>query len=75
MYSTLDVVPKGREDEIWDMARVAEHLGVQKSTVASYLYRNQMPRPDYWPSVGPLWWPSTIIAWSERRPSRRGANS
>lgn len=70
LYSRLDGVP-GDEDEIWDIARVAEYIGVTRSTVSSYLHRGQMPEPDHWPSVGPLWWSATIKEWHQNRPSQR----
>lgn len=44
----------------WGVDDVAEHRGVQPSTVRSYLARNQIPAPDGKIGGTPWWWRSTI---------------
>ena len=58
-------------EELWDVAAVAEYLGVTPSTVRSYLSRRQMPPADYTLSGAPVWRATTIRSWHKERPSQR----
>lgn len=47
----------------WDVARVAEHLGVSPATVRAYRARGQMPDEDGRLGRSPWWWSDTITEW------------
>ena len=53
------------DPEKWTTKQVAARLGVETSTVSSYLAHGQMPSPDArsGPHNGPWWWSTTIISW------------
>lgn len=46
---------------------VANLLGVQRQTIASYLSRGQMPPPDEMIGRTPVWKPATISRWKLKR--------
>lgn len=57
-------------DDWWTLDDVAEFLGVEPSTVRSYVVRGQIPEPDH--RLGQrmsLWRPSTIRDWASMRRS------
>lgn len=53
--------------EQWAYAEVAQYLGVQPTTVASYRKRGQMPEPDGQLGGRWWWWSDTITAWAATR--------
>ena len=68
--STTDALPARPVQ--WSVGEVAEHLGVQRSTVRAYVARGEMPAPDGHVGRSPWWTPETITQWHE---SRRGHGS
>ncbi len=66
--STTDAHPASPVQ--WSVGEVAEHLGVQASTVRAYVARREMPEPDGRVWRTPWWRDTTIIAWQQGRPGR-----
>lgn len=56
--------------EYWATSEVAQYLGVQLGTVATYRRRGQMPAPDITVGGRPAWRPATIREWHANRPGR-----
>jgi hypothetical protein len=71
LYPTIRLVPGQDAPELWDVAAVADYLGVKPSTVTAYLARRQMPEPDYRLGGAPVWLAETIVKWHRNRPSQQ----
>ena len=42
---------------------IAELLGIDRATVATWRHQNRLPRPDYKLSGNPIWFEAEIVFW------------
>jgi len=54
----------------WGVRQVAKFLGVQDSTVRSWVSRQRMPDPDGHVGRTPVWRAETIRTWAAQRPRK-----
>ena len=65
-WRVVDELEQGQ----WDVAKVAEHLGLSVSSVRSYRARGRMPAEDGTIGNSPWWWEDTITEWEQERPGQ-----
>jgi len=54
-------------DTLWDVARIADALGIEPATVRSYASRGQMPPPSGHIGRSPYWAAAVIVPWMNTR--------
>jgi predicted DNA-binding transcriptional regulator AlpA len=54
----------------WGVRQVAKFLGVQETTVRSWVSRQRMPEPDGHVGRTPVWRAETIRGWARNRPRK-----
>jgi hypothetical protein len=61
--------PELHPDALWDTRMVAEHVGVQRRSVAAMVTRGSMPEPQYRFNEGqaPMWSGEIIRRWKAAR--------
>ena len=51
------------KEELVGVKEIAELLGIDRATVASWRHQNRLPNPDYIISGVPVWFNCEIIFW------------
>jgi predicted DNA-binding transcriptional regulator AlpA len=58
------------DEELLDVAQIADIVGVKPATIRQYAHRGDMPKPDRRFGRSPAWRRSTIARWLEDRPGQ-----
>ena len=63
VYEKTTTVYNKHKDELVGVKEIAELLGIDRATVASWRHQSRLPNPDYKISDIPVWFTCEIIFW------------
>tara|TARA_R110000824_G_scaffold272508_1_gene461045 strand:- start:121 stop:390 length:270 start_codon:yes stop_codon:yes gene_type:complete len=63
VYGEKSLVYNKPKEKLVGVKEIAELLGIDRATVASWRHQSRLPNPDYKISGNPVWFACEIIFW------------
>lgn len=63
VFDKTTTVYNKHKEELVGVKEIAELLGIDRATVASWRHQGRLPNPDYIISNNPVWFTCEIIFW------------